>query len=105
MTLKKFIACLAVTLLATQIFVSISTMRTDIRLLESQVGMLTDEVVSLKVEQERINSRLRYTVTVQELEVAMQKIDDLRNDFEEFSLTYKTTDQVFKHLFGEAWGK
>jgi regulator of replication initiation timing len=103
MNSRKFIIALAVTLYIVSLQVNISTLKTDIRILQDENSVLAIKVKALQEQQTELDSRVTYTVTVEQLEPFIRQIEQTKATLDEMLMKYKTTDELFKHLFGETW--
>lgn len=103
---RNFITVLFLTLIIfmSGTLVQLHTLRTDIHILQIQNGTLTDEIVSLKLAQERTDSRLRYTVTVKEIEPIIAEFAEFKLKLDNEVATNFTLNEIMKQMFGkEVW--
>jgi hypothetical protein len=103
MNARKYIICLAITLYIVSVQVNFGIFQKDIQLLQDENSILANEIKALEIQQEQLESRLKYTVTVRELEPIMQQVEENKTEMSELLMKYKTTDELFIHLFGKAW--
>lgn len=61
---------------------------------------MQNDIDLLRVEQERLSSRLKYTVTVVEAEVMLDKLIEVQKVTDTMAMRYRTLDEILIQMFG-----
>lgn len=91
---------LLVILLTANTIVSIDIMRTDLSIVKSQNRILQNDIDLLRVEQEKLSSRQKYSVTVTEMAMVMKKLEQNQQDMSSINLKLNAWDGLIKVLCG-----
>jgi regulator of replication initiation timing len=106
MNSKKFIIALAVTLFIVSLQANITTLKTDIRLLQDENNVLEIKVKALQEQQAELDSRVTYTVTVEQIEPIIAEINDCKARLDKEVTANKSLNEILSQMFGsEVWGK
>lgn len=95
-----FIMCLAAILYVTGTAVSINVLRSDISLVKSQNRLLQNDMDMLKVENAKLNSRLRYTATVTDLAIVLDKQKQFEMELDNEIAANFTLNEILTQMFG-----